>query len=144
MIGLYFVAVELVLFRGARELAARLSWRDAGAVGILLAAFLLFPPLTNQSPFPTFGFTDAAIQRLLPDPLRWALYFGLASLAVVRFLREPLPLLLIAANAAVLCKAHAGWDKYALPSLVVLWYLKSRGHIPGEARRAEFIQRRTA
>ena len=111
-----------------------MSWRELGAAAVVLAVFVAFPPLLNQAPFPSFGYTDRLIRGLMGDPWRVTLYCALAALAVIRFLREPLAFLLICTNAAILCKAHTAWEKYAIPALVVLWYLKSRGEISGQVR----------
>lgn len=136
LVGLYFVVPELLLFRGAGMRGAGLSWRDLGVAAALIVAFVAFPPILNQAPFPSFGYMDRLIRSLIGDPYRVALYCALAVLAVIRFLRERLPLLLICMNAAVLCKAHTAWEKYAIPVLVVLWYLKSRDEISGNVRAA--------
>jgi hypothetical protein len=134
-IGLYFVIPELVLFgsgKGAVRFVRDL-FRDrlylAVAVSLLmLMGFVVFPPLENPM-IPTFGLSDVAIRRVLSDPWRVGLYWVLATGAVLRFLRAPLPLLVMCASAAVLVGTSFGWEKYAVPALVVLWYLKSRQEI---------------
>ncbi|HLL55082.1 MAG TPA: hypothetical protein VK447_16115, partial [Myxococcaceae bacterium] len=62
----------------------------------------------------------------LSDAGRAAVFYLFAVLAVYGLRERPLSLLFLAGNALLMAKAHLAWDKYALPLLVVLWYLKSR------------------
>jgi hypothetical protein len=124
-LGAYYVLPEAVLYRGST------AWRLPGRPALLLLAggllglFLLFPPLNNAVALPTKGFLDRFVRTFAPDWLRMAIFYGLALAALLRFTRG-FPLLLVVVNAGMMMKAHIAWDKYALPLLVVLWYLRSR------------------
>ena len=89
--------------------------------------FLAFPTLGNVDyPIPTMGFLDKAARSVLSDPLRVCVFYFLALVACVRFSRVDLDGVLVYVNALIMLKAHIGWDKYVLPLLVALWYLRAR------------------
>lgn len=123
-IGLYFVFPEAVLSKGWH---GRPRNRTLWIMGSLAVLFLTFPPLRNVQGLATMGYLDRAAGAVLPDALRMLLFYGLALLACLRFAERTLPAILVAANAALMMKAYVAWDKYALPLLVVLWYLHARG-----------------
>lgn len=127
-IGLYFVLPEVLLFRHA-SITAPQPWRPrrVASIALVLAGlFLLYPPLGNvEFWIPTMGYLDRAARAALGDPLRMLLFFLLALGACLRFARWSLASVLVAVNAVLMLKAHVGWDKYALPLLVVLWYLRA-------------------
>lgn len=133
-IGLYFVLPELLLFGAVARPLFRGPLLPFVAAVVLLIAFVVFPPLENPVT-PSLGLADLVFRRVLPDVWRVALYFGLAAAALLRFLREPLPLLVTCANAMVLAGGNFAWEKYGVPTLAVLWYLKSRQEISGTARK---------
>lgn len=127
-LGLYFGVVEAVLFRRL------ISWRSVlkeqpvrfplVALG-LAALFVAFPPLGNvRYGIAEMGLLDVGARRLLPEPLRIPAFFALALVAGWRFHRMDLAGLLVCVHAVLMLKAHIAWDKYALPLLVVLWYLR--------------------
>lgn len=132
VIGLYFVIPERLLFSLP---AARRGWWHLGSAIVVVAGFALFPPLGNQVITETMGYTDKAVRLVLPDFARMLLYCALALLAAWRFLREPLPLLFLAMHVLMMLKAHVAWEKYALPLLAVLWYLRAHGYLSGSPRR---------
>jgi hypothetical protein len=129
-VGVYFVLVEAVLFR-------RRFWEKIPPAGYFLATaiailFLFFPPLQNVNfAIPAMGFLDVAARWAFNDILRMTLLGVLAVCAALRFSRFDLSSLFVWANALIMMKAHIGWDKYALPLLVVLWYMKSLGALDG-------------
>jgi len=127
-VGAYFVLLEAVLFPLDARLAFRVSKRY-GVIGVVLAGlFLIFPPLQNVSySIPTMGLLDKAARTVLSDPPRMVLFYLLALAACFRFARHGLGAAFVYCNAAVMLKAVVGWDKYALPLVAVLWYLKARG-----------------
>jgi hypothetical protein len=129
-IGLYFVVIELVLLRRLRSEWAALRTRTlsffgmAAAVGVL---FAVFPPLGNiNNSTASMGYLDVAARTFLTDVWRMIVFGVLAVLACWRFRRWDLATVLVYANAAILAKAHIAWDKYALPMIVVLWYMQAR------------------
>ncbi len=130
-VGAYLVIPETVLFRRWSNLTSLISVRAAVIAIVLLALFVLFPPLNNPTDyaFATMGFFDKAARLVLNDPLRMALFYACAVLASVRLSRPDLAFWALLFNALVMLKAHIAWDKYALPLLVWLWLLKSRGEL---------------
>jgi hypothetical protein len=76
------------------------------------------------------GYLDVAARTLLTDPWRMVVFCSLAILACWRFRRWDLMSALVFVNAATLLKAHIAWDKYALPTLVALWYMRARADEP--------------
>ena len=77
------------------------------------------------------GYFDKAVRTVLPDMLRMALFYVLALGACLRFSRIDLSFWLLLMNALIMMKSHVAWDKYAMPLLIALWYLKIRGQEPG-------------
>jgi hypothetical protein len=133
-IGLYFVVPEQIFFRSTFDFR---DWKGRAAVVaavVLVIAFATAPPLRNDVGTATFGFADIVCCKLLPDGARVIVYYALALVTAWRFLREPRASFFVMANAAVMLKAHVAWEKYALPLLVVLWYLRSRDLLAGSPR----------
>lgn len=124
-VGAYFVLPEAILFR---RLPSVPSQKKVILITVILAVlFLLFPPLHNTNyPIATMGFLDKAAHLFFPDFIRLLLFFALALATCIRFRRPSFTSLIVFANAAIMIKAHVAWDKYALPLLVVLWFLSSR------------------
>jgi hypothetical protein len=126
-LGAYFVIPEWLLLSRRVGRDRVLNLRAAVIAIVLAALFALFPPLRNPEGYniETMGFLDKAARRVLGDHevLRMIGFLVLAILAAMRFSRWSLAAVLVWVNAAVLLKAHIGWDKYILPLLVVLWFL---------------------
>jgi hypothetical protein len=126
-LGAYFVIPEWLLLSRRVDRDRVLNTRAVIIAIALAALFTLFPPQRNPESYniETMGFLDKAAGRVLGDQdvLRMIGFLVLAVLAGVRFSRWSLATVLVWANAAILLKAHIGWDKYILPLLVVLWFL---------------------
>jgi hypothetical protein len=119
-LGAYYVIPEALLARRIPDVSRNVVLASALILGGL---FLAFPPIANVQALPTMGYLDRAA-HVLPDGVRIFLFYLLALGAAVRFARRPsLELMLVVTNALLMSKAHVAWDKYALPLLVVLWYL---------------------
>lgn len=125
-VGAYFVLAEAVLFR-------RAFWRETGRAGLVLAVatailLVVFPPLRNVDyPIAAMGLLDRVARSAFGDPLRMTFLGLLAACAAARFSRLDLGSLFVWVNVLLMMKAHIGWDKYALPLLTVLWYMKAAG-----------------
>jgi hypothetical protein len=120
-IGVYFVLLECLLFRSLLRPA---PWSMVIAVAISVL-FWFWPPIGNVIIVPTMGYFDIAVRSVLPAPARLTLYCVLAVIACLRFRPFSLGGLMLYANAATMTGAHLAWDKYALPMLAALWFLKS-------------------
>ena len=132
-VGLYFVLPEFVLFRRWRSLppASTLLTRRNLAIALVPAvALLLFPP------FVAHGLLSKAARFLSLDALKLLLFYGLILLACFRFARPNLAFWLVLTNALVMLRAFP-WDKYVMPLLIVLWYLKATGHLDAEEATSE-------
>lgn len=131
IVGLHFVIPELIVFwRGfslRTLLGARKQYRvQITVAGVCLLLFCLFPPLV--APVGILGKITGSI------PIRfWRLVFlyGLALLTCLRFAHLRLETWLLIFNALIMMKAFP-WDRYVLPLVVILWYLKSVGALDFE------------
>jgi len=128
-IGAYYVIVERALF-GPRWSKGALASIDRRGLALLLGsiciAFALFPPLGNvRYGIEEMGYLDRVARATLSTSGRITLFAGLAAAACWRFRRISLASVLVVANAGLMLKAHIAWDKYALPLLAVLWYLRA-------------------
>lgn len=137
-IGLYFV-VPWVALTGARiDLRSLVSPMGTAVAIALLLAFVSFPPLENRNfPIPTMGYFDRALRPFLADLPRMAVFYLFALLALWRLRGVTLVYALLLVNAVLMAKAHIAWDKYALPLVVVLWYLVLAGPSSGVASERE-------
>jgi hypothetical protein len=118
-VGAWYVVPEAVLERRVHAAPRGVLLISALVLGTL---FVAFPPVANVQGLPTMGYLDRAA-HLFPDAIRLLLFYLLALAAVIRFWRPSLAVTLVASNALLMSKAHIAWDKYALPLLLVLWYL---------------------
>lgn len=120
-IGLYFVIPELILFRYKLNFTSLFSRKNIILASVLLLLFIVFPPLEAHGIL-------IKIARLLPnDILKLILFYFLAFLTCLRFSnRFNLAFWILLVNSALMIKAFP-WDKYALPILIIFWYLKSLG-----------------
>ncbi|MFE4104658.1 hypothetical protein [Almyronema epifaneia] len=120
-VGLYFVIPEWLLFWRRLPLA-QLRQRQLfyGAIALgLLGLFLLFPPALEASG------NLMKVADLMPfNILKYSLFYSLALLACWRFSKLNLATWIVIFNSLIMIKAWQ-WDRYALPLMVVLWYLKS-------------------
>jgi hypothetical protein len=126
-VGLYFALPVLAIER-RRAMRAITVPRLIAVAGVLLVAFVLFPPLGNAGvPTVTMGLLDRTLRALsLPSAVRVAAMFVLGATALIVVSRAPLQWWMTIANAVVMIKAPQAWDKYALPAIVALWFLHSR------------------
>lgn len=128
VVGLYFVIPEAILYRRS---PVRLRSRRMAAITVLslVAVSVLY------APYPDHGLIKKLAHQM-PDLVVYAALAGLAVLTGLRFPRFNLGLCMLLAHCAVMTGAWA-WDKYALPLLVVLWYLRARGLIDQEPAEAD-------
>lgn len=130
-LGGYFVVPEFALFVRRVDWRAFARRRNVWIALLLAALFAVFPPFFPN--FPGGGF-DRLVRLALPpgpgDVPRVALYWALACLACMRFAqRLDFAFFLVFVHAAMLTKTQLAWDKYMMPVLVLLWYLKADGRL---------------
>jgi len=133
-LGFYFVIPEALLFADdRRDFFSSMADKRRLAVVLVLALgfFAIFPPVQNPDgyPFKEMGFLDQGLRNFAPDLVRVMILCGLAVLALLRFSEPSLAAVLVYANAALMIKAHIAWDKYTLPLLAVLWWMKAGGYL---------------
>ncbi|MEM9162001.1 MAG: hypothetical protein AAGC54_02895 [Cyanobacteria bacterium P01_F01_bin.4] len=124
LVGLYFVIPELVLFWRGFSLKSLLQHRERyreylGIAVALLILFLVFPPSLEAS-----GNLIKVAELMPAYALKIFVFYGLALLTCLRFARPGLAFWLIGFCCLIMMKAYQ-WDRYALPLLIVFWYLKS-------------------
>jgi hypothetical protein len=122
-IGAYVVLPEFVLFRTFPRWRSLASPTNAAlAVGLLLL-FMISPPRDGGVLYRAVRFvfsTDIA------DGPRIAIFYGLSLLAVVRFTQQlDLAFWIVATNFILMMKTQLPWDKYYMPVIAVLWFLKA-------------------
>lgn len=124
-IGAYYVIVEAILFR--RLHIAANPWTIIAAFVVMLL-FIFWPPLGNRLPgaVETMGYLDKFLHSRLSPAGCTITLAGLGILAALRFAGPGVPGWFLYLNAIVLLRSHTAWDKYALPLLAVLWFLRSR------------------
>ena len=124
-IGFYFVLPEAILNKGAELRNHRAQ--EFFFVGTILAiAFFLFPPIANvQYSVAEMGFLDKLARYVFADGMRMAVFYSLAVVTGVRFLNGSVASFMFWSNVAIMLKAPLGWDKYALPLICCLWYLRA-------------------
>jgi hypothetical protein len=124
-LGAYFVVPELLLFRDRRRWRSVATLTHAALAVGLLVLFMISPPKDG-------GVLYRAVRLVIPngvaDGPRMAIFYGLALLAVVRFARRlDLAFWIVAINFLLMLKTQLPWDKYYLPVIAVLWFLKAEG-----------------
>lgn len=134
-IAVYFVIPEMLFFRcfPSRELLSQ-HW-VWGIATLLAVAFLIdVPLLTEHQPGGSFGRLTRALlpSTSVGDALRALLYFGLALLTLARFAnRQHLSFWILVMGFLLSMKSQIPWEKYLLPTLMVLWLLRSRNDAEG-------------
>jgi hypothetical protein len=133
-VGAFFVIPEMLLFRRRPSAEELLGGRSLLLAAAVAGLFACFPPLAT-------GVEMGALNRismwLLPPEssgmlglsIRYLAFGVLAWLACVRFARLDLVFWLLLANTLLLFAAHHGWEKYHLPVIWSLWYLRSQGEL---------------
>ena len=57
----------------------------------------------------------------------WILFYALALLTALRFFRKiDLGFCIVLVSFVMATKSQIPWEKYTFPTLIVLWYLRSR------------------
>lgn len=125
-VGIYYVLPEIFIEKKDNNFFHKITLQYLSCFVALAVLFILAPPLKNINyNVVSMGYFDLACRYFLPDPLRMTVFFIFAYLAVVRFFDLSLPSLLFFCNCLMMMKAHIGWDKYILPLVICLWYLRS-------------------
>lgn len=124
-VGVYVVIPEFFLFNPYENIKTLgQKWQQhkikVGLITLGLLAFMVISP--PQAAATGYVAKLASIQSY--PILSLGVYFFFALLTCIRFSKFSLVALLILFNALIMFKAHP-WDRYALPMVVVFWYLKS-------------------
>jgi hypothetical protein len=140
-IGAYFVVPEFVLDRRWRNLALRVDRRTVLSLAIVVLFFAIFTPNhPNQIGVLNRALNFVLGKSALGGAVRLALLLGLAYATVLRFMRLDIGTWVVATNVGMFSFVWAPWEKYCMPVLVALWFLKSAGALderaPGVPLRA--------
>jgi hypothetical protein len=128
-LAVYFVVPEAILFPG------RFGWRDlrtprAAIAALVVAASVLAVGhvLVDSEPGGPFGrIVGALLAGESLSPIRTAIFAVLAWVTAVRFSRSlDLESWLVLGCFALAMKSQLPWEKYLLPTLGALWYVRSR------------------
>ncbi|MCA9296730.1 MAG: hypothetical protein KC983_09430, partial [Phycisphaerales bacterium] len=126
-IGAWYVVPELLLGVARLEQFRVSRIRLIAVVVGVMTACIVAPPIRNLPPYSVanMGMFDRGLRSLTLDTdwLRVAIIGALALLPILRFHRWSVALVLVAVNAMLMMKAHFMWDKYAMPLIIVLWFL---------------------
>lgn len=117
-LGIYFAIPEWILFNRTmnwRRLLNKKNYALAFAVLVLLA---IFPPLQAH------GLLVKVVNVMPVFVLKLAVLYVPALLATLRFTHLNLGFWLVLMNVGIMLKAYP-WDKYLMPLLLALWYLRS-------------------
>ncbi|MBD3389096.1 MAG: hypothetical protein GF416_08415 [Candidatus Altiarchaeales archaeon] len=132
-LGFYFALAETILFRKMREMKGLITWGNTRLALALAVLFLAFPPMDNiDYPVREMGYLDRAARMAFGSATyggvaKTAVFYVLALTASIRISKtSTLPMLFVAFNAGIVMKSNHAWDKYLMPLLVVLWYLKAQ------------------
>jgi len=128
-LGAYVVLPELVLFRNFPRWRSLATPRNAALAVALLVLFMISPPKDG-------GALYRALRLVFPtsvaDGPRLLVLYGLALLAVTRFTQQlDLAFWIVAANFVLMQKTQLPWDKYYMPVIAVIWFLKAEGMLEG-------------
>ncbi len=118
-LGLHFVIVEWLLFSRKLQKQNIFNRKNFIIAVSLVPLFIIF-----SSSLQSHGLMNKLTNFLPGDLLKVAVFYGLALLSCVRFSRINLAFWLVVMNCGIMLKAYP-WEKYVLPLVVVLWYLKS-------------------
>jgi hypothetical protein len=135
-IGTYFVIPEILLFHyrdwsdlpnlGRKMKTFVLQKKNILIALGLLVCLIIFPP--------TLVANGALIKiaKTLPNyPVKMALFYILALIACWRFNRINIAFWILLFYGLIMMKAFP-WDRYALPVIIVFWYLKSMNALEWE------------
>jgi len=111
-------------------------WVAVVAIAVAVLFWISPPFLSDNRPGGLFG---RATRLLLPgeigDWIRLLLYYALAVFAVVRVgLAGGLALAIGTIGTIMSMKSQVPWEKYLLPCVLSLWYLRSRPDLNGGIR----------
>lgn len=129
-LGAYFVVPELLLFRERAPWRGLASSRNAVIALGLLLLFAVCPPSFDSD---HGGALVRAVRLVLPSrvadgPGLVLTCYVLALLTALRFTRRlDLGFWIVAVNFVLMTKTQLAWDKYYLPIVAVLWFLKAEG-----------------
>ncbi|MDB9526051.1 hypothetical protein PN498_08640 [Oscillatoria sp. CS-180] len=117
-IGFFYVLPECFLF--PQKFRKQPFCRSKAVIAaILLFLLIVFTP-TNCK-----GVVWEIAQAMPVKQLANVLFYGLALLTCWRFYSVNLTFWMVLFNAGIMLKAFP-WDKYALPLIVILWFLKAK------------------
>lgn len=117
-LGAYFVIPEWILFNRTANWHSLLNKKNYALAFTLLVLLSIFPVLQAH------GLLIKVVSLMPVLVLQMIIIYIPALLASIRFAQLNLSFWLVLMNAGIMLKAYP-WDKYLMPLLLVLWYLRS-------------------
>jgi hypothetical protein len=136
--GAYFVLPERILDRRFRPVDFDFDRITALKILLVVVGFLMFTPDYTEG----VGPFNRTLVFVLGDGkaggfVRVLIHFVLACITVIRFARLDLGTLLIAVNFVLMAFLWTPWEKYCLPVLAALWFLKAAGRLDAPVENAK-------
>lgn len=129
-LGAYFAAYELVLERRWRRLVEPIGPAAIAALVAVAIGFALFTPNYPEGAGPLNRLLLIVLGNgTLGEAIRIGLLLGLAGLCVVRFAGFGLGTWVVGVQLGLMPFVWSPWEKYAMPVLASLWFLKATGHL---------------
>ncbi|MDI9874311.1 hypothetical protein [Flectobacillus rivi] len=132
VVAFYFVIPEILLMRKINVLSHFVrSNRVVSVLCLLVVGFLVCftPAVQTYNPYFTWkflGYLDMGLVKIgVPEFIKQIIFGLLMFLALIRFLSGGLNIStwVFIINGILLGKAQLSWDKYSLPTVVILWFL---------------------
>ncbi|MGX7690192.1 hypothetical protein ACWA1C_23690 [Flectobacillus roseus] len=132
VVAFYFVIPEILLRRRLNVLVQYVRNNKVLSILCLLMIGLLvcfMPAVQTYNPYFTWrflGYLDMGLVKIgIPELFKQIIFGLLMFLALIRFLSGGLTLStwVFIINGILLGKAQLSWDKYSLPTVVILWFL---------------------
>ena len=131
---LQFVLYELIFLKGYKRLDI-LNRYSIIIIILLGLGFLFFstaPPYALESNIGILAFLrlNSGLSVMTIDIILWIF----ASLSLIRFIKEPYPLILILSNFVIFSLRNVSNDKYTLPLIVIFCYLIVTGKLSNDKK----------
>ena len=119
-VSLFYVIPEWLLFNRSWNWTAMMTRTNAIISAVALSLVIIFPPYLEGK-----GMLWKFIEHPSIQPLAPFLMYILLVFVFIRFSQPDLMCMLVCSHSLVMLKSFP-WDKYVLPLLIVLWFLKAR------------------
>ena len=129
-IGAYFVLPEFLIDRRWRNIALRPTPRVWITIALVFLVFLTFTPRYSEGIGPlhrTLTFILGGNE--LAAFVRLSVLLALVCGTVLRFAQLDIGAWIVIVNAGLMAFSWSPWEKYCMPVLAALWFLKAAGRL---------------